>query len=472
MRCLASKRTCGGYENDVHVIFRQYQGYYDKDPISVKLVPRKCSLPIRTSIPGTDVIPEDGPPKEVPDEKMEEFALRAFFHDYSIISANSSLSRGFLGSIESILHCLGLESDLAKACTAVSMASHGLKLKRPYLLQKAENLYNNLLTSLARIIETSAYINNGEALLIATLLGLYEMITAREAHPGHHVAHAKGVAAILHIDNSLLNIFGAMHTIRCGYQAIVNRTAANPTTISTPNCTSSLSLDELWTTLFTFWQKWGYLLEDSPIALENPHMVIDELLVFDETIVRWQDSQLRQFGPRVVRYITQALAGSEPAAGFWPGRVDAYFDLCIAGIWNISRIARCLLRSLVVKLSKIFNPNVDLSCHYQDILDLIDDVVASIPYHLTFDIHKFLNNTSSAICPGISGAGLLLMHPLYFASTLEFIPPKMASYLKVCLAWIGTHMGIGQASIFAKASELDSAYVASGCMIIWTGLLI
>lgn len=43
------------------------------------------------------------------------------------------------------------------------------------------------------------------------------MIIAKVADPGNHEAHAKGLAAILQIENSPLDLFGAVHLIRSNH---------------------------------------------------------------------------------------------------------------------------------------------------------------------------------------------------------------------------------------------------------------
>ena len=120
-------------------------------------------------------MPEDAKPREVPDEKVEEFALRAFFYDYCIISTNHSISRGYLDGLELMVNRLGWQSDLAKACKVVAFASHGIKLSRPGLTRKAEIFYDDLLGSLAKAIQDPACVNTVESLTIAMLLGLYEV---------------------------------------------------------------------------------------------------------------------------------------------------------------------------------------------------------------------------------------------------------------------------------------------------------
>ena len=175
MRCLGAQRTCGGYEDGADRVFRQYEAP-DADHSLFKSSARKCSLPVRTSLPGSDALPEDGGPKELTDENIEDYALRAFLYNFCVVSVNRSISRGFLHGLEPTLHRLGPQSDLAKACKAVFFASHGTKLCRPSLTRKAERLYQDVLESLAEAIQHVVLKDTVVSLMIAMLLGFYEVL--------------------------------------------------------------------------------------------------------------------------------------------------------------------------------------------------------------------------------------------------------------------------------------------------------
>jgi hypothetical protein len=107
--------------------------------------------------------------------------LRAFFYDYCVNSTNKNLSKGYLSKLEVIAHRLGPGSDLAKACQAVSFASHGKPLNRPLFVHKAERFYQELLGSFAKAIERPTPANTEEAKLIAMLLGIYQVRTLQVA---------------------------------------------------------------------------------------------------------------------------------------------------------------------------------------------------------------------------------------------------------------------------------------------------
>lgn len=125
--------------------------------------------------PNTGILPEDRRPKEFSEAEVEKFALQAFFYDYCITSTNHTISRGYLDGLESLMLQLGVDSDLARACKAVAYASHGIKLDRPRLIKEGEKVYQDLLGNLARSIEKPGFTDTTESLMIAMLLGLYEV---------------------------------------------------------------------------------------------------------------------------------------------------------------------------------------------------------------------------------------------------------------------------------------------------------
>jgi hypothetical protein len=190
-------------------------------------------------------------------------------------------------------------------------------------------------------------------------------------------------------------------------------------------------------------------LSNSPVGSDELYQLREEAVVLDQDFAMWQNIRCPKFNPRTVGSVNGLRSG----VGLWPGRVDAYFDLYIAGVWNTSRTARLLLISLILKLSKLFDDNQEHTRHQKDGLHLAEDIIASIPYHLAEDLQVFLKDGGKhkeTMNPGRPVGGLLLMHPIYVASTLLIVPQQMREYMKDCLAWIGTNMGIGQASIFAK----------------------
>ena len=171
----------------------------------------------------------------------------------------------------------------------------------------------------------------------------------------------------------------------------------------------------------------------------------------NHNISLWQESQSEEFRP--VSIDSGPPPSTNPGAGYWPGRVDMYIDLYTAALWNFSRIARFLLITLILRLSSVLDDNTNHDTDNGEALRLVDDMMASIPFHLSEDLQVFLRERedhTKITNPGRAVGGLLLMHSIYIASHLEIFPLEMREYFKRCLIWIGQRMGIGQATFLAQ----------------------
>ena len=168
---------------------------------------------------------------------------------------------------------------------------------------------------------------------------------------------------------------------------------------------------------------------------------------------KWQDSVPSDFNPTMVGRVPHNPRGVEIGVGYWPGTLDTYFDLYVAGVWNIFRTARLLLISLIIQLSDALVDHDYSAAHIHNANRMVADMIASIPYHLADNLHDFLDGLAtreSLTNPGRTLGGLLLMHPLYVASRMWFLPDDVREYMRRCLIWIGSYMGLGQAALLAK----------------------
>ena len=190
------------------------------------------------------------------------------------------------------------------------------------------------------------------------------------------------------------------------------------------------------------------------------HLIMNEAIALDQAFANWQGTRVKDLSPWTVSSLSQPQAESKVEVGYWPGKVDQYFDLYLAGIWNTVRMARILLLSLILELSIAFNDNHNyshkcLDALRGDALRLVEDIISSIPFSLAEDLQIFLQdrgkeNTEAKMQPGRPVGGLLLMHPIYIVSRLRIVPEKIREYMRDCLEWIAMNMGIGQAAVLAK----------------------
>ena len=218
---------------------------------------------------------------------------------------------------------------------------------------------------------------------------------------------------------------------------------------------ASQSIERLLLRVEPVWRDADITPPDSPIAIESLHRLRSEARTLDQAFAEWQEAQVKSVQPWPVGHISQGQNGSNVEIGLWPGRVDAYFDLYIAYIWNMSRAVRLFLIDLIIKISQVLCDGSDYAREIQVARRLTEDMLSSVPFHLAEDLQIFLRDTkvetpTPNIDPGRAIGGLLLMHPIYIASKLEIVPQQMQNYLIGCLEWIATNMGIGQASRLAK----------------------
>jgi hypothetical protein len=111
---------------------------------------------------------------------FERETREQFLENYSLISSDRSLSRGYLEGLRQLLVYSGPSSELSQAVTIVSFASYGHKHRRPEISTEAKFLYFQLLQSFQRTISNVATSNIVEPLLTAVLLGLYEVRRTRD----------------------------------------------------------------------------------------------------------------------------------------------------------------------------------------------------------------------------------------------------------------------------------------------------
>ncbi|KAH8676436.1 hypothetical protein BGZ60DRAFT_372142 [Tricladium varicosporioides] len=423
-------------------------------------------MPKRAPLPGTDILPDDILPVETSQAESDSLALRAFFYDYCFTSVNPNLSRGFLSLLERHTYQLCQKSDLIKVCQAVSFATHGKPLNRPMLVHRASIFNQELLGSLARALEDPTRASAVETKCIAMLLGLYQMTVGDVTNRGNHNAHAKGLTALLKVGMSPAEILGTFQPDDKSPRANGFKRKKIFGVFSVP---AVGNLEELLLSLDSL-RTWSETLPDekSVIALN------DACIALNQRFVEWETTRLDEFKPITIRTIGQSHGYSKISVGSWPGEVHTYFDLYVAGIWNLFRTARLCLIALIIKYSNSLKEYNISHEHMGNTNSIVQDIMASIPYHLTDNLHAFIDQSEGnqeITDPGKFLGGLLLMHPLYIVSELPLVSDDMKLYVRKCLMWIGNNMGFGQATLLANTPGIDKEFLISGCLLIWSGFL-
>lgn len=84
---------------------------------------------------------------------------------------------------------------------------------------------------------------------------------------------------------------------------------------------------------------------------------------------------------------------------------------------------------------------------------LVEEMIASIPFQLNSDILSLQSETEIGgliVFAGKPLGGLFLLHPLWVITMCSIVSDEIRARMHGCLAWIGTNMGIGQATLLAE----------------------
>lgn len=125
----------------------------------------------------------------------------------------------------------------------------------------------------------------------------------------------------------------------------------------------------------------------------------------------------------------------------------------VAAAWNVYRKTRLMLLDTMLRCLSRLQEKDAYGQKQAEATALANDIMASIPFHVADTVENIAEQgdlKAEKVHPGKAIGGLLMMHPLYVAANLSIVPPHLQVQMRECLAWIGEHMGIGQATVFSK----------------------
>lgn len=428
------------------------------------------------------------------DNDFEQIALAAFLEDYCISSRNKALSRGYLDSLGSMLAHGKPSSDLAKAAKIASLASLGNKLGEPGLVHQAKLSYLELLVSFQTTISKPATANTIESLATAVLLGLYEIISATENHPGEHSAHFRGVAAILSSEGSLFNQYLATQIVPGKESAMLESPSKGILMwphdlgiLCPPNAASTFQgLDDLLLRFSPIFRKGQLIDADISLPLNEVLEFRECVMTVDKEFAKWPARQAQGWMPKTIGTVADLGALQDMTSA--PSRIDTYLDVYVSAVWNSYRKCRLLLLNYIYTCSQRLQDNDPDDTSFfpsqfhilKEAQELSESIAASIPFHLTRNPENFLvhrDQKSSTMradpIPNKSIGGLLIMYVIYAVSKLPIVPKHLREMFTEYLAWMGRAMGIGQAALLADpSSSFPKEFLVDGHVLVWAGTLI
>ncbi|KAI1614931.1 hypothetical protein EDD37DRAFT_402492 [Exophiala viscosa] len=494
-RCIKAKRTCLGYKPVSDLIFRTQRFDRGNNHPIIQQLHTNNGHRVTVAIRRPPVLTLT----EWHTSEFEQTARDSFLQNYCIVPSDPSLSRGYLDGLPRLIEHYGPLSELSRVLTIVAFASYGNKHRRPEVAEKAKILYFELLQSFRSSILNVRTSNIVGSLMTAVLLGLYEIISTHDSTSAAHSTHTRGVCALLSSSHSPFDINTGAQVFQM----------ANPLRLSSAQLQQSLSsfgilcapvssrpvqtLDSILLKTRPLHERMQRLMDaDTIVPADEVHTLREEMELLADEYAQWPQNQPREWSPKTVGF---ADADSITSSICWQGKVEGYFDLYVSAVWNSYRKARLLYLERVIHFEEHFRQDarrfdvhptdlpryhpskgIPLQPLFSQIQELATDVAASVPFHLTNSGKAWqfpLGGDAAHFPPGRSVGGLLLLHPLFVASKRSTVSPDLRAYFRKCLAWVATHMGIGQAAIFAKdTDELPLGFIRDGHVLVWAGMLI
>ncbi|KIW46773.1 uncharacterized protein PV06_02411 [Exophiala oligosperma] len=474
-RCKQAGLHCSGYKDDADLIFRPYEGSYQYQAGSVATSEEQYNSSDSTKNPSeaSDAI---SPDSQYDEEQIDKHALQTFFVDYCVSSADRSLSRGYLDGLQTLLFHAGPQSEVSQAAKIVALANLGKKSNSPSLLERTRLLYSRLLHSFQRTISNPSTSSTIESFMTAVLLGLYEMISATESDHGKHGAHIRGVSAILSTGESRLDLVNGVKVFQVADPQLIGVPTKQPEALQGILGAPALSpfvqsLDSIFVKMRPLISRIEALVTCTLTHCDDIQFLKAAALDINADLSRWQDSQLREWKPTSIGFWSCCDDVSDDSI-FWPGPVDGYFDPYVAAVWNTCYKARLIALEFIVRCSLLLHDGDTHKEEHAEAQKLTGKMLSSIPYLLLRDPKSVISGPREFQEPGRPFGGLLLMHPLYVATKVSVVPAPVQAHMSKCLAWIGRHMNIGQATLLSMASNpVPAQFVVDGHTLLWAGML-
>lgn len=161
-----------------------------------------------------------------------------------------------------------------------------------------------------------------------------------------------------------------------------------------------------------------------------------------------------------------AVPGQDPSQSeIFPGKVDMYTDLTMGAQWNMYRVSRLFLSGIVIRCAAWQCAPVDYRTtpEYASAsrlgVDMINDMVASIPFHLGWigESGQFRTDAHTGFACGEDGNGTakvlgayLMVWPLFTALCSDFTTDAQRKYITGRLNFMADSLGLSQAAVLSN----------------------
>ncbi|PVH79815.1 C6 zinc finger protein [Cadophora sp. DSE1049] len=468
-RCVRTNRQCTGYRDTNDLIFRHTTPKFSKKKIC-SVANNGIARHSNTDLSKSHDCPENErylPPRSPGRTLLPSKEDQRLFFFYQTIMENlvdSDHTRYLHSQLPTLFSRSRSGSALHLATQAISYATWK-KSRSPGCDEglTIEKRYTQALAALAEAIRDPVEATSDETLYTVLLLSGYETITFNsEALPAWGT-HVDGAAAL--VKNRGTENFST--PFACMMFLFIRRNAIQShVQTSTPvdpifeECDDILSPyenieDRLLSKTMRIpkLQAWANKLL-SPSSWELEEDLISELLRsaedLDYELSNWAFRIPAQWSYSTITRIETLETSFTPGAVYVPDQIHRYPNLYVARIWNLYRVSRLIIQSLIHRVSCFCPTTTEATQDRIDTINqsMVSQICASIPFLLGYDCSALKHTTNSPPSslwpqclpnkPRVSNntGKFSLIWPMYLASSVNSVPENQKDWLREQLSWI------------------------------------
>ncbi|KAE9375062.1 hypothetical protein N431DRAFT_534079 [Stipitochalara longipes BDJ] len=401
----------------------------------------------------------------------EDEAAHCFFLANFILLPNTVTKMGHLNFVIPLLKTASESSPLRSAFSAVSFAAFGAQPNSRALLPKAKLNYVQALKHINVALADPKQTKGDSIMATTLLLTVYEALLHPETDLKGWHSHIDGAVALITSGRRRLfrsetsrelflsirelmtiEYIGMSKTPSRGVYWWINRVPEQE--VSQRYALLNLYVAEL-------------RADNNKITTLSPHMacnteIVVEFLTRAEELEKqyrdWQRNQALCWEPATVAWIddddeTIDLSTAEA----FPGRVETFTELTAGYRYNIARSSQILIWTSILRAVawRRYPNDYRLTSSYskarQRCIELIDGIIASIPYFLGWEgcPEGALAGTTQSACGNQSKAigvgAFYVMWPMFVAANSDFATVEQRAFVKARLVHIAENLGINQA---------------------------
>jgi hypothetical protein len=480
-QCIKSRRQCPGYKDEFDLVFRNETQATKRRAQKAnrkaleklgKLPPNSDDdslTPIRISTHA--VVPSLNIP-------LQEQATCHFVSNFVLVTQQAGCS-GFLDFVPQLLGQDLPSKPLSHAFLACAMGALGNRVNQgdSGLSSRALSEYTKALKAVGMALNDPVESRTDATLAAILLLGLYENITARDFGSMAWGTHTQGAIQIVkNRGKELLRTTTGMQLfIAVRVQMVVQTTSTGTAPIygtewwlkdavSNKVAAENQRLNIRTAELRAEVTRMMATLSRTPENIEVMLDMIRRAQMIDQECVNWMNSTPPHWAFKAVTWEDNVPGGDYSRAEVYPGRVDMYPDFWISSVWNMARVSRVILASVIVRCAAWVCAPVDYrttpeyATAARTVVESITDILASVPFHLGWHVKKKEVLAKVDISGFACGheevqkmlSGYFLTWPLACIYGQDYMTDNQRAYVRGRLNYIADEVGIKYAHLLSK----------------------